>query len=235
MSLVTNEAKKHPGLKAFNYSKYLRNIILLQEKERKSVSWLIGEDIGNILIGLYLQISSLKNELCKKGITPDTCNMFIELTSMSNIIRRSINKVKVASDTFRPAGLDAVGLKGGMLDLVEKLKNETNTCWNVKSDKNINIDEPQRTVVFRLFQRISSKIKEIGGIENVEIGCNSKNPGKFLMNIKITGNGLTNTESFKNKIACDPEIYEYCDSFNGHINVYPVSGGFGIELDLPLV
>lgn len=213
---------------------YIRNIILLQEQERRSVSWIMREDIGNILVGLYLQISELKNEVCRHSVNSDIPKTFAKLSFMSNTLRESIDKVKVFSRHFRPAGLDAAGLKGGILELLEEFRCETTITWDITCEGFDIIQEPYRSVVFRLFEKISTKVKNIEGVENVYISCKSER-GRFFMDIKIAGRNLTKEDNFRYSITRDPHIYEYCKAFDCYIGIDKNTEGINITIAVPSV
>jgi PAS domain S-box-containing protein len=160
-----------------------RQIITVQEEERKAISRALHDEVMQTLVSINLELSALS-----KGVSPQDPTLKTKIASTQRLVENSVIAVHQFARNLRPTILDDFGLIPALhaytKDLAERKKIviELTVFAGVEA-----LDSAKRTVLFRVAQealtnvtrhaqatRIKISITDISGAIRMEISDNGK-------------------------------------------------------------
>jgi PAS domain S-box-containing protein len=160
-----------------------RQIITVQEEERKAISRALHDEVMQTLVSINLELSVLSN-----GVSPHDLTLKTKIARTQQLVKNSVLEVHRFARDLRPTILDDFGLIPALhayikdLAARKKLAIQLTACAGVEA-----LDSAKRTVLFRVAQealtnvarhahatQIKMTLSEISGAIHMEIGDNGK-------------------------------------------------------------
>lgn len=166
---------------------YLQSV---REKERIAISRELHDELGQILTSVKMNLVFLGRELAKHLDDPDSKYFETEISSMSELLDRSVKSVRKIISDLRPEVLVN-------LELVDALKwqiREFNSTPGIHCEFFCNCDEKKfdsdfTTAIFRILQEALTNVKRHSGADlvNVSLICNEN---QLILSVQDNGKGI---------------------------------------------
>jgi PAS domain S-box-containing protein len=131
----------------------------VREDERKRVAREIHDELGQVLTGLKMEISSLARRLSSPDGAADWPQIVERARGINELIDSAIQTVRKISAELRPGLLDAVGLTAAIEWYAEEFQNRIGVKCHLKlPPKDIALDQERSIAVFRIFQEIMTNV-----------------------------------------------------------------------------
>jgi signal transduction histidine kinase len=161
----------------------------IREDERTRIAREIHDDLGQSLTALKIDLSWLKKRI---GSTKNEIHM--KLKAMSAITDHLLQSVKRISTELRPGLLDDLGLAAAMEWQANEFSERTGIQCNLMfKPKEIEVEEPLVTPLFRIFQEALTNTARHAGATKVNVELESIDDSVELT-ITDNGRGITDKE-----------------------------------------
>lgn len=200
------------------------------EKERALISREIHDDLGQLLSTLNMDVSWLENHL------PARKELFQRTKHMSDLITKTVQRVRKISQKLRPSVLDNLGFYPAIKwQLNEFQKQSGIQCRLTMPSTPVLLIEPISNSLFRVFQEALTNIYRHADATEVEVAIAKLNGG---LSMEIQDNGCGILESNIN----DPKSFgltglrERIRILNGKVDISGKSGaGTRIKVYIPIL
>lgn len=150
-------------------SRLSKELIRVQEDERKRIS----RDLHDV-IGQRLTAISLNLEAVKSGIFTDS-ELNAKIFDSSNLVKDTIRDIQDFSFSLRPTILDDLGLIPAMQIYAKRYSERTDITVDIKDEKFIEgIEDDTKIVLYRIFQEGLTNIVRHAKAKNVYIFFNTE-------------------------------------------------------------
>jgi signal transduction histidine kinase len=217
-----------------NSREQLRNLsahlISVREEERTRMAREIHDELGQSLTALKMDVSWLNRHLPEVDADFNS-----KLSSMEEVIDRTIQSVQKLSGELRPGILDDLGLAAAIEWQAEEFENRTGIqCEIALSPEESVLTREQSTTMFRIFQETLTNVIRHAQATKVEVRL-MEQKGSIVLEVTDNGRGITEAEISDPKAFGLIGMRERVDFMGGEITIAGSPGqGTRIMVILPL-
>ena len=210
-----------------NLSAHLQSV---REEERTRMAREIHDELGQGLTALKMDVSWLNRHYLEEEITFKN-----KLTSMEEVIDRTIETVQKLSGELRPGILDDLGLAAAIEWQAEEFEKRMGIeCQVSLSPEAIILNREQSTTMFRIFQETLTNVIRHARATMVEVRL-QKQRGSIVLEVSDNGRGITEAEIFDPRSFGLIGMRERVDFIDGEVTIVGSPGkGTRITVTLPL-
>jgi PAS domain S-box-containing protein len=180
---VTELALKTSRRQLRNLSEHLQTIL---EKEKKEISRRIHDDLGQQLTAIKMDLFWLNQRL-----SPDQPALSDKIKSMTRLIDGTIQTIQQISRELRPPLLEHLGLTATLEWQLKDFQNRTGIKGSLLiSPKQLNLDQEDSTLIFRLIQEMLTNIIRHAEAQAVKITL-KKMENRVKLTVVDNGRGIT--------------------------------------------
>lgn len=157
----------------------------VREEERTRIAREIHDELGQTLTGLRMDMAWLESRL------PQTAAALrVRLNVMAQTIDRTIQSVRKIASDLRPGVLDDLGLVSAIEWQVQTFQARSRVhCSLLLPEKEIELDTPRATAVFRILQEILTNIARHAAASRVSARL-SESHNEVLLEVMDNGRGI---------------------------------------------
>lgn len=162
----------------------------VREDERSHIAREIHDELGQHLTALRMDAALLRIHF-----GDDNPALAERVTTMKQLIDRTIKVVRGVASSLRPAVLD-LGLQSAAEWLVSEFRQRTGVACTLRTpaEGECVLDDARATVVFRILQESLTNIKRHAGARHVDIGLTLPRPGLLRLEVRDDGIGFDPAE-----------------------------------------
>ncbi len=162
-----------------------RQLVQAQEAEKKSISRELHDEVGQMLTGLRMEVSSIQQLRTVPG--PD----FDEhVESAKRLAEQSLRALKDIAMGLRPSMLDDLGLGSAVQWQARQFSKHTGIPVNVHIDGlHTELPEAHRTCVYRVIQEALTNCARHSRAKTIQVDV-VKRPGQLAVTVKDDGVGF---------------------------------------------
>ena len=195
-----------------------RQILSVQEEERKRISRELHDVIAQTLTGINIRLATLKKEA---SVNTKGLDRNIALTQQ--LVEKSVNLVHEFARELRPAVLDDLGLIPALHSFVKLFSKRTRIHVHLKAFAGVEqLDGNQRTILYRVAQEALTNVSRHAHASRVEVIIQQVAKGICM---KITDNG----KSFEVERVLNARGQKRLGLLGMRERVEMVGGHFGVE------
>ncbi len=210
-----------------NLSAHLQSV---REEERTRMAREIHDELGQGLTALKMDVSWLNRRFLEEDAAFKK-----KLTSMEEVIDRTIQTVQKLSGELRPGILDDLGLAAAIEWQAEEFQNRTGIeCEVSLSPEETVLNREQSTTMFRIFQETLTNVIRHARATKVEVRLEERT-GSIVLEVTDNGRGITEAEISDPKSFGLVGMRERVDFIGGEVTIVGFPGkGTRITVTLPL-
>lgn len=222
----TEEALKRAELSAL--------LMQVQDEERRRIARELHDGVGQILVGIGMNISQVRKEQSKLSAATAQC-----VEESSHLIQRASSEIRTASYLLHPPMLDEIGLDTALRWFVDGFAERS----KIKVAVEITPDLPRFTqnyelCLFRIVQECLTNIHRHSGSFTALVRLSSTS-GKIELEVRDEGKGLTKELQSKINSGASAGVgfrgmRERVRLMGGELTVESNSGGTSVVVALPL-
>ena len=202
----------------------------VREEEQKRIARKIHDEIGQMLVGLQMNLSWLSEQ-----IAPENTVLMEKINYLKERTEESIDVVEKIASELRPRMLDVLGLKEAILWHLQELKETRGIRFVYKSvPQSLALSPDYSSVLYRLFQETMANVTRHSNATEVRVYL-KKNKNFINFKIEDNGTGITRDQ------IDDPNSFgiigmqERIKHLNGKISIKGIPDkGTQIQIKLPL-
>lgn len=203
----------------------------VREEERTKIARELHDDLGQVLTALKMDIALLKRGLSHGSTRMPRSKLIQEVTSMGNLVDRTIQAVHRITTELRPTVLNHLNLKEAIEWQFQEFKTQSGlTCEFYSNLSGIELDGKSTTALFRIFQETLTNIANHSKASYVRVSLDEKD-GALLMVVSDNGKGITEAEISDAKSFGLLGIKERALLLGGEVEI---SGGPGLGTNVTL-
>ncbi len=169
------------------------NLQSAREEERAHIAREIHDELGQLLTAVKMDISLLSDSV-SEARNQNNWDIVLELKSIDKLIDDLIHKVRNIATELRPDVLDHFGLIAAIEWQSHEFQFRTRIeCNFVHNTDNIELNEDQKTAIFRIFQEALTNIARHSSATRVDVELN-KVQNNLILKIKDNGKGIEEKE-----------------------------------------
>lgn len=154
-----------------------------REQERKRIAGEVHDELGQLLTALRMEVSLFSMEF--GSLHP---KLGAKTEDIKKLIDRTISVIRHIATTLRPAVLDA-GINSALEWLAAEFSSRYNISCHLDIEENIQINEKQATVIFRICQESLTNVARHASASKVKILLASHS-GQYELTIHDNGHGF---------------------------------------------
>lgn len=210
-----------------NLSAHLQSV---REEERTRMAREIHDELGQGLTALKMDVSWLNRRFLEEDAAFKK-----KLTSMEEVIDRTIQTVQKLSGELRPGILDDLGLAAAIEWQAEEFQNRTGIECDVSlSPEETVLNREQSTTMFRIFQETLTNVIRHARATKVEVRLEQRT-GSIVLEVTDNGRGITEAEISDPKSFGLVGMRERVDFIGGEVTIVGTPNkGTRITVTLPL-
>lgn len=159
-----------------------RQILSVQEEERRRISRELHDVIAQVLTGINVQLATLKTEAAF-----NTSGLNRKLTRTQRLVERSVRIVHRFARELRPAVLDDLGLIPALHSYLKGFAKETGLRVSLTAFSGVEaLDNARRTVLYRVTQEALTNVAHHAEASRVSVSI-EKLRGRLRLEIKDDG------------------------------------------------
>jgi len=161
-----------------------KEMLLIQEKERKHISMELHDAIGQAMTAISLTLESIR--------TSDSNEKTIKsrIADCQNLVEETSEKIHHFSEELHPPGLEDLGLIPVIKSHSRKFTERTGLLINVEGDEKVEtLSSDVKTILFRIYQEGINNIAKHANASLINITLNKQN-GNFHCCIEDNGQGF---------------------------------------------
>jgi len=172
--------------------KLASHIESVREEERSKIAREIHDELGQTLTGLKFDLTWLKNKVSQAGSAKAV--LVEKITSMSQMIDRTIQWGRKLSTDLRPSLLDDYGLVAALEWLAKEFEARTEIhCLFNSFTESVALDREKSTALFRICQESLTNVARHAGATVITISLR-EDQGNVMLEINDNGRGITDNE-----------------------------------------
>ncbi len=177
------------------YASHLQNV---REEEKISIAREIHDDLGQILVGLQINMGLLKNKVIKTIPLSDTTEILPKVDNITDLIKKSIKTARNIMNGLRPEFLEVHGLVGAINEYLREFKERHEIdCEFTDNISDIELDPQQSLALFRILQEAMNNIVKHAKATLIKIHLHSLE-NKVVLQITDNGVGFDKNNSGRN-------------------------------------
>jgi two-component system, NarL family, sensor histidine kinase UhpB len=187
----------------------------VREEERASLARAIHDELSSALAALNMELSLLPSRIAQ-----DLHQLLAQNTaSMSEHIRRMLERVRIIATELRPAVLDQLGLIAAVEWELQQFQSRSGIqCEITLPDEEVSVDRERSTVVFRILQEALTNIALHAQANKATIKV-KKEGGSLILEIEDNGKGIQQGEIFDVKSLGILGMRERALAFGGELQI----------------
>ena len=211
-----------------------RQLLLVQEEERKKISRELHDVIAQTLTSINLRLADLKADA-----VVNTKDLEQKITSTQQLVAQSVNIVHRFARELRPTVLDDVGLIPALRTFMQGFKEETGIQLSLSAFAGVEqMKGEKRTVLYRVAQEALTNIARHAQASRAEVRI-ERFDGAVCMKIKDNGKGFQTEHVLnakKNKRLGLLGMRERLEMVSGTFTIKSAPGkGTSVIAQIPLV
>lgn len=176
---------KHSRLLQDELRQLSRQLLSVQEEERKRISRELHDVIAQTLTGINVRLAALKTES-----TVDIKDLQKKITSTQRLVEKSVDIVHRFARELRPSVLDDLGLIPALESFMKEFMEKTGVRVSLKAFADIEmLDSIKRTVLYRIAQEALTNVARHAHANHVAV-CFQDQSGVIRMEITDDGQGF---------------------------------------------
>ena len=162
-----------------------------REEERLRIARELHDEFSQMLTVLRMDLTVLGRTISKTVTEPlKRISLLEKISSISDLLERTIRSTRRIITELRPAVLDELGLYTAIQWQAQEFENRTGIrCKIIKLQYDINLDKHTSTAIFRIFQEGLTNVAKHSSATNVVISLKVIDD-KLLLEIKDNGTGI---------------------------------------------
>jgi PAS domain S-box-containing protein len=212
----------------------LRNLVArlqaIREEERTAIAREIHDELGQALTNLNMDVMWLAESLsASETAVQDRCR------SMTTLVNGSIETIRDLSGRLRPAVLDEFGAIGAAKWLVRDFSTRSRIeCVTDIMPGELELDDDQKTNVFRILQEALTNVTRHAEASRVEITLKTKGE-HLLLTVTDNGRGISEDQTTSDHSIGLVGMRERAGGLGGRVVIQPnPTGGTTVEARIPL-
>jgi len=190
----TENALKESQEQLKNFAAHLQKV---REEERNLLAREIHDDLGQILVGLKIDIGFLKMKL-SDYLASGTTALEAELVKLLDLVNKTIKTARRIMSDLRPEALEELGIVDAMKNHVAAFQERFDTLAIFTSDfETIHLDNDKGVALFRILQESLNNIAKHAKASRVNVHFGQQGNIIFL---EIKDNGVGFDVSKKSRI-----------------------------------
>lgn len=208
---------------------------MVREEERGRIAREIHDELGQVLTGLKIDISSLAKHLLSQDGNLPPPGLAERTRSITELIDSAIQTVRKISSELRPGLLYAIGLIAAVEWQVKEFQNRTGILCKLKMpSKDVAPDEERSIAVFRIFQEILTNIARHADATRVDITLEERGTD-LILKAQDNGRGIKASEFSNPKSLGLLGMRERALLLGGEVNIRGAQGkGTTVTVRIPL-
>ena len=201
-----------------------------REYEKKQLARDIHDELNGTLSALKMDLSLLPDRAAT-----DRHSFLEKLDSMSELIDRTVSRVRAIVTELRPVVLDKVGLIAAVEWQTREFQNHSKiVCETHLPLEEIPLDPERSTAVFRILQEALTNVRRHANASKVVVDLGTE-PGCIILSVRDDGRSIDEKLVFAHTSIGLLGMRERALSFGGTVNVTPLQqGGTLVRLRMPL-
>ena len=197
-----------------------RRLEEVREREKTDLAEVLHDDLGQVLIGLRMGLSSLKAEL------PEEASPFRRrLSEFENDALSLVEDLNSICTGLRPPILDLLGLPAAIEWQVEELAKRSGLEFDLELDLgDRKLEKHTATVAFRLFQESLLNVLRHAEATRVRVSLHCEN-GTLVGEVRDNGRGIDPDELTSPDSVGLVGMRERARALDGDYSVEPLAGG----------
>ena len=210
-----------------------REMLEVQESQRKEISRELHDEVSQILLGINVQLAIFAKVAAthparvKKAIEP-----------LRRVVEKSVRIVHLFARKLRPAMLDDLGLIPTLRTYIENLPKRKNRTIRFTADPAVeSLDNDRRTVFYRIAQEALTNVIKHAQASLVNVSVLKTPKGVFM---EVADNGKSfdvsrlSTSGWQNRLGL-AGMRERVEMFGGEFSVVSSPGnGTSIRVEIPM-
>ncbi len=163
----------------------------VREEERTKIAREMHDEFGQMLTALHMDLSLLQRMVSRIVTDPvGRVSIFGKISSISELVEKTIRSARRIITELRPAVLDELGLLTAIQWQALEFENRTGIrCRIARLQRDISLDQTASTAVFRIFQEALTNVAKHAEAENVTISLRIEE-NSVVMEISDDGKGM---------------------------------------------
>jgi len=207
-----------------------KRLIKVNEDERRSLARVLHDDVGQVLASLQMRLDGLAQD-CETG----SCEPAEAIRDEEKHIAQVIDALRGQLRLLRPPHLDAMGLKGALLDLVEETGRQNDMRVEAAIDAGVDdLDDEVAVRIFRITHEAVRNIQRHAAASLIRLQLNLRD-GRLEGVIEDDGRGFDPAEPCSGFGLIG--LRERAELLGGSIRIDSAPGGGGtrLYLHIPLI
>ncbi len=210
-----------------------REMLEVQEKQRKEISRELHDEVSQILLSINVQLA-----IFAKVATTDPSSVKKAIVPLRHMVEKSVSIVHSFARKLRPAMLDDLGLIPTLRSYIEDLPGRKGRTIRLTADPAVEaLDNDRRTVFFRIAQEALTNVVKHAEAKLVTVSL-LKSQNSVFMEVADDGVsfdvGQLSTSRWQNRLGL-AGMRERVEMFGGKFTVHSVRGtGTTIRVEIPL-
>ncbi len=207
----------------------------IREEERAAISRELHDELGQLLTSIKMNLVMMGKELTVKFKNSDTEYFEKEIGAMSELLDKSVKRVRKIITELRPEVL----LNLELYDAIEWQVNEFSDRSGIKCKLNYNCREIKfnndfNIAIFRIIQEALTNVMRHSGADTVDVKINYEDE-KVILSVADNGKGIKNLENIPGKSLGILGIRERAILLGGNLNIESSPGkGTKLLVSIPL-
>jgi PAS domain S-box-containing protein len=200
-----------------------------REYEKKQLARDIHDELNGTLSALKMDLSLLPDRAAT-----DRHSFLEKLDSMSELIDRTVSRVRAIVTELRPVVLDKVGLIAAVEWQTREFQNHSKiVCETHLPLEEIPLDPERSTAVFRILQEALTNVRRHANASKVVVDFGTE-PGYIILSVRDDGGSIDERIVFADTSIGLLGMRERALSFGGTVDVTPLQqGGTLVRLRMP--
>lgn len=205
----------------------LRNLLELQEDERKLLSYELHDGLVQYMVAAHMTL-----EAVARNLTPDQESSQESLKWSRELIHKSIDEARALISELRPMIIDESGIVESIGYLINELLGPDYNVQFIPMVNNERLPPLLEGTVFRIVQELLSNIREHSKAKNVKIQL-VQNSSTLQMTIEDDGVGFDMEDKTKSRLGVE-QVTKRVDLFGGQSKIVSAPDcGTRIDVVLP--
>jgi len=240
---ITLERERQKAEQRFQ-QKLREEIILAEEKERRSLSLALHEDLAQNLALLHLQIQESENMLSPEKLPADQAKSLKQKKSLNKsltLINTMIERIRNLVFDLYPVMLDKHGLIPAMQWYAQNFSERTSIPVSLfDTEKTIDLSKPQQIYLFRAFKELLHNAFKHSEATEIVVTI-SEDEGRLRLTVDDDGVGFEPQKELDDSSTSVKglglfNIKEWITAMNGDLQIESMAGqGTRIIIGIPLL
>jgi len=206
-----------------------KRLIRVNEDERRSLARVLHDEVGQVLASLQMRLNVLA-EICEQ----DGCEASKSIRTEQKHLQQVIEALRGQLRLLRPPHIDAIGLKGALLSLLDEIRSSAGLELESEIDADVDkLDDETAVRLYRVIHEAVWNIMQHADAAHVRVHL-SLREGRIHCLIEDDGEGFDPQENYDGFGLTG--MRERVELMGGSMQLVSKAGsGTWVRLDIPLV